>query len=274
MSLDRGKLRVSDELDFALQLCGQAGRLAMDHLRNGVQSVMKDDNTPVTAADKECERIIREEIGRNFPADGILGEEEGESGGLEEAPGLTGPAGLGRRKWIIDPIDGTYNYARGVPIFATLLALELDGEIVLGVIHAPAMGDTYWAEKGGGAYKNGERIRVSNLADVSQSQLNFGALNRILEEGYWGGFTQLVRKTYRQRGYGDYLGFAYVFEGKADSMLEVGVKPWDLAAMKVLIEEAGGRYADLSGGQSIYTGSCLVSNGRLHDQVLSILLQQ
>jgi histidinol-phosphatase len=242
----------------------------MEYWMKGIEAEMKDDDTPVTAADRQCERVIREGIGAAFPQDAILGEEEGETEGLPGRPGAA--TAQGRRKWIIDPIDGTYNYARGVPIFATLLALEQDGEIVAGVVHAPAAGDTYWAEKGCGAYKNGQRLRASDYGDLSRSQLNFGALNRIRADGYWDGFTRLVGSTYRQRGYGDYLGFAQVFEGKAEIMLEVGVKAWDLAPMKILIEEAGGRYSDLSGGQSVYTGSCLVSNGLVHDRVLELLL--
>src|SRR4030095_10907235 len=223
---------------------------------------MKEDDSPVTAADKECERMIREGIGAAFPEDAILGEEEGETAGAVPARG----AGASGRKWIIDPIDGTYNYARGVPIFATLLALEQAGEIVLGVVHAPAMGDTYWAERGAGAYKNGERIKASTLKQLSRCQFNCGALDRILKDGYWEGFTRLVSATYRQRGYGDYLGFAYVFEDKAESMLEVGVKVWDLGPMKIITEQAAGRFSDLAGGQSVYTGSCLVSNEPLHDE--------
>jgi len=268
MSIEITKPAKSRELAWALDICNKAGEIAMDHLRKGVRSEMKADDSPVTAADKECERMIREGIAAAFPDDAILGEEEGESASAKPGSG----AGGNGRKWIIDPIDGTYNYARAVPIFATLLALEQDGEIVLGVVHAPAMGDTYWAEKGAGAYKNGERIKSSTLRQLSRSQFNFGALDRILKDGYWDGFTRLVSATYRQRGYGDYLGFAYVFEDKAESMLEVGVKVWDLAPMKIIIEEAGGRYSDLSGGQSVYTGSCLVSNEPLHDEILRILL--
>ncbi|MBI4534293.1 MAG: inositol monophosphatase [Candidatus Melainabacteria bacterium] len=252
------------ELKFAIDVCRQAGNLALEYFIQGVGWQMKDDNTPVTVADKECEQIITEAIARQFPADSIVGEEGGE---------IVASQGNKCRKWIIDPIDGTYNYARGIPIFSVLLALEEDGEIVAGVINAPAMGDMFWAAKGLGAYKNGKCIGVSTLNDLSQSQFNFGAARRILEEGFWDGFTKLVALTYRARGYGDYLGFALVCEGKAEAMLEVGVKPWDLAPMKIIVEEAGGTFSDLAGGKSIYTGNCLVSNGVLHKKFLDPLVR-
>jgi histidinol-phosphatase len=257
----------SPELVFALDICEKAGQIALNYFKKGIEAVNKEDGTPVTAADKECERVIRQAIASKYPQDGILGEEEGESKGLS-GKALKGKQG---RKWIIDPIDGTYGYARGVPLFSTLLALEDEGEIVLGVVNAPAMGDMFWAEKGHGAFKNGQRLRVSDKSELSESQFNFGGANRILAEGLWPGFTKLIAATVRQRGFGDYLGFAYVFEGKAEAHLEVGVKPWDLAPMKIIIEEAGGKFTDLSGTASIYPGSCLISNGRNHDQWLSVL---
>jgi histidinol-phosphatase len=253
----------SKELAFALDVCQLAGQIALDHFEKGITASAKADGTEVTEADKEAEKIIRRGIAGTFPDDAILGEEEGET-----------PGKVAGRRWIIDPIDGTYNYARGIPIFATLLALEVNGEVVLGVVNAPAKGDMYWAERGHGAYRNGHRLTVSNCSDLARAQFNFGALKRIHQEGYWNGFTHVVQQTYRQRGYGDYLAFAYVFEGKAEASLEVGVHPWDLAAMKVIVEEAGGRYSDLSGGSSIYTGSCLISNGRLHDPLLALLKNQ
>jgi histidinol-phosphatase len=256
----------SAELVFALDICERAGKVALAHFDRGIDAVMKDDGSPVTAADKECERLIREAIVAKFPQDAILGEEEGASAGASHLV-----AEKSGRKWIIDPIDGTYGYARGLPVFSTLLALEDDGEIVLGVVHAPAMEHLYWAEKGRGAFKNGQRINVSDKVELSDSQLSFGGINRIHAHGYWPGFTKLVTSTYRQRGFGDYLGFAYVFEGKAEANIEVGVKPWDLAPMKIITEEAGGKFTDLDGNGSIYTGSCLTSNGLNHEQWLQTL---
>lgn len=252
----------SAQLQFALEICRRAGEIAMRHFDSDIAVEMKDDDSPVTIADQQCERLIREAISQEFPDDGILGEEEGESEACLNA----------RRKWIVDPIDGTYNYARGIPIFSTLLALEQDGEIVLGVVHAPALGHSYWAELGCGAWKNGQPIKVSTQTDFARSQFSFGSLSRILQSELCPGFMQLVRSTYRQRGLGDYLNFALVFEGKSEAVLEMGVKPWDLAPLKIIALEAGGTYNDLQGGDSIYTGKCLVTNGHLQRQYLDTLL--
>lgn len=259
----------SPELAFALAMCKRAGEIALAYYNAGVDVVEKSDGSPVTVADKECERLIRAAINETFPADAILGEEEGESAGT----GHVASESAKPRRWILDPVDGTFGFARGIPVWATLLALEEDGEIVLGVVSAPAAGDMYWAEKGTGAFKNGERIHVSQCHQLSNAQFEFGGINRVLKFGYWAGFTRLVELTARQRGFGDYLGFAHVFEGLAEAHLEVGVHPWDLAPMKIIVEEAGGEYSDLEGGKSIYKRSCLVSNGLLHEEVLHALLR-
>lgn len=255
------KVKVSKEIVFALDVCQRAGVLAMEHFDRNIDVEEKSDGTPVTVADKKCERLIRESIAARFPDDAILGEEEG---------GDSSPMPKGRR-WIIDPIDGTYNYARAIPIFSTLLSLENDGEIVLGVVYNPAIKEIFWAEKGCGAFRNGKRINVSEISEMKNSQFNFGAPSRMQAHGLWDAFTELVAKTGRQRGFGDYLGFAHVFEGKAEAHLEIGVKVWDLAPMKIIVEEAGGQFSDLDGGKSVYTGSCLITNGLVHEQFLGIL---
>jgi histidinol-phosphatase len=257
-------LPMERELEFALAIADRAGDVALKYFRLGVAAQMKNDNTPVTIADKECERLIRSAIAESFPEDAILGEEEGTSSGAATA--------RRRRKWIIDPIDGTYNYARQIPIWALLLALEEDGEIQLGLVHAPAMQETFWARRGGGAFRNGEPVHVSTIKDVGMSLFAFGGPNRIMGSKLAKGFQRVIASTYRQRGFGDYLNFAYVFSGKAEAALETGVNPWDLAPMKIIVEEAGGRYCDLEGGSSIYKGSCLVSNGLVHDEILRLLI--
>lgn len=255
------KTEMSQDLGFAIDVCRKAGETALLHFKRGVSVSMKPDRTPVTIADRECESLIRQQILERCPDDAILGEEEGAR-----------EAGSGsRRKWIVDPIDGTYNFARGIPIFSVLLALEVDGEVVAGVVHNPACPETFYAEKGAGAFRNGERLQVSNISRLEDSQFLFGGINRILESGLWEGFTRLVKSTYRQRGPGDYLDFAYVFEGKAEAMIETGLYPWDLAPMKVIVEEAGGRFTDLSGNDTVYSGNCLVSNGKVHEAYLRML---
>lgn len=251
----------SQELAFAIEACEEAGLVAMKYFKSGVEMTMKPDNTPVTLADKECERLMRDAINRRFSSDAILGEEEGSSENT----------GMSERKWIIDPIDGTYNFARGIPIFSILLALEDKGEITIGVIHNPSTGEIYYAEKGFGAYRNGKPIGVSRVESLEDSLFLFGGPNRILEKGYWEGFTRIIQKSYRQRALGDYLNFAYVFEGKAEATIETGLFAWDLAPMKILAEEAGGRFTDFEDSGSVYTGNCLVSNGRVHDAYLRLL---
>ncbi|MBX9689595.1 MAG: inositol monophosphatase [Candidatus Obscuribacterales bacterium] len=253
--------KLSSDLSFALDLCREAGKLVLKYFKEGVEVSMKPDNTPVTIADKECEKFLRAAISNKFPDDGILGEEEA----------ARSAGGNSNRKWILDPVDGTYNFARGISIFSILLALEIDGEIRAGIVHNPAREETYYAEKGAGAYRNGQRLKVSEISKIEDSQFVFGAPNRILSAGLWSGFTRLIEKSYRQRGLGDYLNFAYVFEGRAEAALEVGLSPWDIAPMKIIAEEAGGRFTDLDGGSSVYSGSCLVSNARVHDTYLRLL---
>jgi histidinol-phosphatase len=255
----------SKELVFALDICEQAGKVAMRHWSAGVKTISKDDGSPVTIADTECERMIRVAIEKAFPNDCMLGEEEGETKNTETEKTEN------TRKWIIDPIDGTYGYARGMTVFSTLLALEENGEVILGVVSAPAANEIYWAEKGKGAWRNGQRIEVSTCTDLSQSQFNFGGLKRIFQRGFTKAMEKIVVQTARQRCPGDYLSFAQVFEGKAEASLEIGVKPWDLAPMKIIIEEAGGTFSDMAGGKSIYLGDCLVTNGHLEKAFAELL---
>lgn len=257
-------IKGSQELQFAVAVAEKAGAVALKYFQEGIEATYKSDDTPVTKADRECERLIREAIAETFPDDDILGEEEGES--------VAHQGHKGRRKWIIDPIDGTYNYARAVPIFSTLLAFEQDGEVQIGVVVAPGMQEVYYAERGNGAFRNGKPIHVSAISDLSRSQFGFGAPSRILRDGLWDGLGRIVQATYRQRAFGDYLGFAHVFDGRAEAHLELGLKVWDVAPMQVIVEESGGRYCDLEGGRDVYRGSCLISNGLVHDQLMRLLL--
>lgn len=255
-------IRGSQELQFALDVAAKAAEIALKYFHQGIEATYKSDDTPVTRADREVEQLIRQAISDRFPEDDIVGEEEGE----------TARASGNARKWIIDPIDGTYNYARGVQFFSTLLAFEQNGEVKVGIVNAPAMSETYWAEKNGGAFRNGQPINVSTIKDLSRAQFEFGAPSRILKDGLWEGLGRIVQSTYRQRAFGDYVGFAHVFDGRAEAHLELGLKVWDVAPMKVIVEEAGGKYSDLEGGSDVYTGSCLISNGLVHEEILRLLL--
>lgn len=259
--------RLTKELAFVKELVGTTGSIAMQYFNLGDDiSQVKDkaDGTPVTRADKEIERHIRDAIAHEFPLDIILGEEESQAEELELKSS--------KRRWIIDPIDGTFNYARGIPIFSTLIALEENDDIILGVIHNPALGDLYWASKGDGAFKNGQKIQVSNVSDLSKSMLNYGSPKRLLELGYWPKLTDLIGRTARQGGFGDYLSFAFVLEGKAEASIEVGLKPWDLAPMKILVEEAGGVFFDFAGGKSVFQGSCVIANQAIGKTLREFLL--
>ena len=232
----------------------------MRHFRTDLAVETKPDHSPVTEADRACERRIVEILLSEFPDYGLCGEEQGEH------PGKTG------RRWIIDPIDGTKSFVRGIPFFATLIGLEQDGEIVLGVVHAPAMGELLFATKGGGAYdERGKRLEVSRIDRLSAAMVSFGGLEIFRRAGRWASFERLVDSTARQRGYGDYLGSTAVIRGWSEAMLELDVKPWDLAPLKILVEEAGGRMTDFTGRATIYGGSAVVTNGRIHDEVLEIL---
>ncbi len=215
----------------------------------------------MTQADREAEAAIVEGLRAAFPDIGFLGEEFGAQGAQ-------------RRRWIIDPIDGTKNFVRGTPYWATLIALEEEGEVTLGVVHAPATGDLLWAQRGGGAFVNGAPLRVSAIDRLADATLVHSSLNllRTVEGGrYWDGFLRLVDRTDRQRGFGDYLAYTFVLRGQAEVMLEADLKPWDLAPFVVLLEEAGGRLTDLAGRPTIYSGTALASNGPLHAEALALI---
>lgn len=264
----------ADELSFALSISEEVATISLDYFSKGVDVVTKDDGSPVTKADKEVEAIIRKAIAKRFPADSILGEEEGVTTGSSTTGASESQIQLEpQRKWIIDPIDGTYNFARGIPIWSTLLALEVQSQVVLGVVSAPAMREHFHAALGAGAFKNGRPVHVSDIDKLERALFNFGGPNRIEAAGLWPNLQQVVKLTERQRGFGDYLGFSLVFEGKAEAMLEVDVKPWDLAPMKIIVEEAGGCFFDLSGGDSIYAGSCMVTNRHLMEEFKRIFVK-
>ena len=249
------------ELDRALAAATDAaraaGEVALKYYRTGFDVTIKADATPVTQADQGAERAIREVLGGAFPGHGFLGEE-------------FGAVGDQRVRWIIDPIDGTKNFVRHVPIWATLIALEDSGEITVGVIHNPVTGDLLTARRGGGARLNGERVRVSSIAVLREATLLHAGLKLLKDVGAWDGFVRLVDATDRQRGFGDYLGYALVAEGKAEIYLESDLKPWDLAPCKIVVEEAGGRFTDFAGVPTIYSGNAFATNGVLHDAALAL----
>ena len=194
-----------------------------------------------------------------FPDDGFLGEEYGDT------PGTSG------FRWIIDPIDGTRNFVRGIPIWATLVGLEYQGEQIAGVAEAPGLSMTWRALRGDGAYRDERRIRVSDVSDLSTSMLFYSSLSWFMKAGRQDAFLDLTLKTERQRGFGDFYGYVLVAQGAGEVMVEHGVHAWDIAALKPIVEEAGGRFTDWDGGADITQPDVIVSNGKLHDEVLGIL---
>jgi len=242
----------------ALEAARAAGEIAMKYYRSAFEVIIKADQTPVTQADREAEQAIRGILARATPGAGFLGEEFGEEGSTSY-------------RWIIDPIDGTKNFVRHIPIWAVLIALEEDGQVTTGVVHNPVTGELFWARKGEGAWANGERLRVSTCAALKDAMLLHSSLNLLKKIGYWDGFVRLVDATSRQRGFGDYYGYCLVAAGKGEIYAEADLKPWDAAPMKILIEEAGGRLTDFEGKPDIYSGSVLASNGLLHDEALRLL---
>jgi histidinol-phosphatase len=254
-------LSTSAALQAAVAAARTAGGIALRYFSGAFAVTLKADRTPVTEADRAAEEAIVTQLRTAFPDVGFLGEEFG----------AEGPQG---RRWIIDPIDGTRNFVRGIPYWATLIALEEEGEVTVGVVHAPATGDLLWAERGRGAFANGTPLRVSDVDRLEEATLVHSSLGylRQLDGGrYWDGFVRLVDRTATQRGFGDYLAYTFVLRGQAELMVECDVKPWDLAPFQILFEEAGGRLTDFAGRATIYSGSVLASNGRLHAEARGLL---
>ena len=245
-------------LAAAVEAARAAGEIALGYYRGGFEVTIKPDQTPVTQADREAERAITGILGRRFPDYGFLGEEFGETGPTD-------------RRWIIDPIDGTKNFVRHIPMWAVLIGLEEGGEVTTGVVFNPVTGELFTARKGEGAFANGERIHVSGCDRMADAMVLHSGLRILRTAGYWGGFERLVDAAGRTRGFGDYYGYGLVAAGRAEVYLEADLKPWDIAAVKILVEEAGGRLTDFSGRSTIYDGTVLASNGRLHVPALGLL---
>lgn len=253
-------------LEFAQAACDAADTLALGHFRRDLEIMTKPDRSFVTVADQAIERLIRERILAAYPDHGLVGEEYGAQ------------AGTGRCRWYIDPIDGTHNFIRGVPLFGTLLALEVDGELQLGVVSAPALRERWYARRGGGAWAVGAAgnearrpIHVSGIASLADAQVLYGSAHDIVASGRAPGFGGLLGEVWRDRGFGDFWGYALLAEGAAEAVVEVDLAAWDMAAPLVLVEEAGGRVTDFAGRRLIDSGTLLATNGLLHDSILTRL---
>ena len=231
-------------LSLAIEMCEEADRLAMRSYRHDVLTTRKPDRTFVTAADQAIERLIRERIRAVHPDHGLVGEEYGDE------------AGSAAVRWYIDPIDGTHNFIRGVPLFATLLAVEVEGEMQLGVMSAPAIGERWYAARGHGAWavaRDGlrRRMRVSEVDALGDAQLVYGSRREDVASGLMPGFDAVIDACWRERGFGDFWGYALVGEGAAEAMFETGMHSWDIAAPMIIVEEAGGRVSDVTGARDV-----------------------
>lgn len=247
-----------DELTgLARRAAALAGDIVMPLYERGVTVELKADGTPVTEADRSAEEAMRELFARETPTFGVLGEEHGES------------PGDGRHRWVIDPIDGTKSYIHRVPLFGTLVALERDGEPVVGVVACHAVGETAWAARGGGAFLNGEPTRVSErpaLAGATVLTTSSASLHRRSPEG----FARLAEEAGLLRSWGDCYGYLAVVAGRAEAMIDPVVNPWDIAPFAVLLEEAGGRLTTWAGVDGAGEDA-VATNGRVHDDLLDVL---
>jgi histidinol-phosphatase len=253
------------DLAFALSLADLADGIAMASFRSADLVVeTKPDLSPVSDADRAVERAIRDEIARQRPDDSVLGEEYGE-------------AGDARRRWIIDPIDGTKNYVRGVPVWATLIALLVDDDIVVGVVSAPALARRWWAATGHGAFvldpgsATPRRLHVSGVTSLADASFSYSDAIGWAERGAEQGLSTLLADTWRQRAYGDFWSHMMVAEGVVDIAAEPQLESYDMAALVPIVEEAGGLLTAYDGGSAIGGGSALSTNGALHPELLRLL---
>lgn len=254
---------VADDMTFALQLAEAADAQTLDRFGAlDLQVETKPDLTPVTDADRSVEELIRQALSENRPGDVVLGEEFG------------GTAVFAGRQWVVDPIDGTKNFVRGVPVWATLIALLDDGVPVVGVVSAPALNRRWWAGRGEGAFTSfGGQIRpisVSGVEHISSASLTYSDLTTGWDE-LRPRFLNLIDEVWRVRGYGDFWSYCLVAEGAVDIAVEPEVKLWDLAPLDILVREAGGSFTGLDGAAGPHGGSAVATNGLLHDAVLSRL---
>ncbi|MPZ15275.1 MAG: hypothetical protein GEU73_12770 [Chloroflexi bacterium] len=250
---------MSPELEAAIAAAQAAGRLQRRRLRRHLDVDIKDDGTPVTRADRESERLIVRMLEPVLPGSGFLCEELGSTTGSSDI------------RWIVDPLDGTKKFVRGLPFFGPCIALERGGVLTVGVIHIPALRETYWAERGAGAHLNGRRIQVSGEGQLDRAYVVRGNDAAFYDRGWGGTLERVVRSVYHNPGFLDLYTYGALASGRVDAVVMVGEEPWDLAAARVIVEEAGGRMTDFLGAPTIYGGTALTTNGHLHDALLALL---
>jgi histidinol-phosphatase len=253
------EIELQDLLDFSVDIARGAGEITLRYFRKKFETRLKGKDNFVTQADTEAENFLRSKISERFPEDAIIGEEGGES------------AGASPRRWIIDPIDGTYAFVHGVPFYGVLLGLEIEEEPAIGVINMPALDEIAYAARGLGCFWNGERAHVSQtraLEDALLLSTDFGSCARY---GFGAAADELQRRASMRRTWGDCYGYILVATGRADVMLDPAMNIWDSAALLPIVEEAGGRFADWQGQRTIRSGNALATNGLLFDEVMRVI---
>jgi histidinol-phosphatase len=248
----------SRELEVAMEAAKKAAELALRY-QPDIVAETKPDNSPVTQADRECERMIARMLADTFPEDGILGEE-----------GARAESRNGRR-WIIDPIDGTRDYVRGNPLWANLIALEADDDVVVGVVNLPVLGKLYAASRGGGAFRDGARIQASTKTSVDESVLCVNGYDKVAKTPYRDRLLNWMERFWAVRGMGGAADAMMVASGQAEIWLEPSASPWDFAPLKVILEEAGARYLNIDGGSTIYAGNAIGCAPGLENEVKRFL---
>jgi histidinol-phosphatase len=254
----------TDDLRLAHVLADDADSLTTSRFKAmDLHVVNKPDLTPVTDADKSVEEGIRRTLSRARSRDAVVGEEQGASGHSQ-------------RRWVVDPIDGTKNFVRGVPVWATLIALMVDDEVVVGCVSAPQLNRRWWASKGGGAWTGRSLLkatecRVSDVSSLADASLSYSSLSGWEDRDRLDDFLSLSRRCWRTRAYGDFWSYMLVAEGAVDLAAEPELELYDMAALDVIVREAGGRFSSLDGKPGPFGGNALATNGHLHEQALSFL---
>jgi len=249
--------RLTEILDFAVEIAQVAGAFTLGYFNTGTPHELKTDNTPVTAADRGAERILRERIEKAYPTHGIVGEEFGEKPGHEPA------------RWILDPIDGTQSFISGVPLYSVLVGFEWEQRMLAGVIHLPALGETVYAARGLGCRWNGRRAHVSDISDLSDARLLATSTKLMVEHGRGEAYERLRGACGIDRGWSDAYGYALLATGRAEIMLDPIVGMWDVAAVLPVVTEAGGTLTDWSGNTTHTADAVIGTNGHLFDAVMA-----
>ncbi len=246
-------------LDFAVQLARDAGDITLKYFRKRPETTTKSDGSYVTIADREAEAYLRRQIAERYPDDGIVGEEEGET------------QGRSGRRWIVDPIDGTFAFVHGVPFYGVLIGLEIDGDLSVGVVNIPALGEIVSAAKGVGCFLNGEPTRVSNTARLEDALLLCTDFSSCARYGFGPAAELMQARAKTSRTWGDCYGYVLVATGRADVMLDPVMNLWDCAALLPIMEEAGGTFTDWRGVKTAAGNNSIATNGLLFDEVMELV---